>query len=190
MLKAFAPIGVDKEQIFGLLGVKGLDDISYESLMFLAGILGSIKNGDQKAEVVFSIDNMVNPGQVRPPQPQRSEFRQEDRGGGKKTVAAEDPKQKDAPAQAETPAVEKQQEQPAAQPDARELERQEFIRDAYVELEGQTKIIDNKTGGGVSPLRERIIDAGVMNADEEVTWTQACDDKAKAIMDAAKKPRK
>lgn len=187
MLKAFAPVGVSKEQIFGLLGVKGLDDLTIENLMFLAGILNSIKEGTEKAEVIFALENMVNPDQVRPPAPKRSEFRQEDRG----TTA----KPKDAAPKTIEQAQERQAEAHAQategpQPDARELERQEFVKDAYVELEAQTKIIDNKTGGGVSPLRERIIEAGVLTAEEEKAWEAACDSKAKQLMDAAKKQKK
>ncbi len=197
MIKAFAPLGVDKDQIFGLLGVKGLDDISIDQLIFMGGVLNSLKEGEAKVEEVFALENMQNPDQARPPAPKHSEFKKDDKKPAGKKAEAAKPKDKEKPAPAAAKAAEpkadakpKDQQQPqdseAARKAALESERQDFIKDAYAELDLQTKIIDTKTGGGVSPLRERVIEGGVLNAGEQKAWEAACDAKNKAIMASAR----
>lgn len=183
MLKAFAPLNVDKNQVFGLLGVKGMDDITVDQLILMGGILSSIKEGEARVEDVFALENMVTPGQVLPPQPRRNDFKE------KSPPAQQQPSttKKQEPAAEETALID--QGDTAERDTAAETERKDFIKEAYAELETQTKLIDNKTGGGVSPLRERIIEAGVMNPEEEIAWVSACDAKGKAIMAAAKKAK-
>lgn len=182
MIKAFAPVGVSKEQIFGLLGVKGADDVTIDQLMFLAGVLNSIKEGGEKAEEIFAMSNMVNPSQVLPPRPKASEFKQADKVTPEKKPDAQTTTQAQVTEQAQHQAEQK----PGPDITAAEQERLDWIAEAYADLEKQTKLVDNKTGGGVSNLRERVIEAGVMNAEEEAKWVTACDAKAKAIMDAKK----
>jgi hypothetical protein len=201
MMKDLMLTGPSKEQIFGLIGVKGIDDITLEHMVVLGGVYTALKEGGTTVEEAFALDRMKNPDMVKPKEPSRSEFKKDD----KKPAAAK----KDAPAKAKDkpapPAQKKADPKPqqqaaedeemidqgdeAEKTAAREADRQDFIKDAYAELELQTKIIDTKTGGGVSPLRERVIEAGILDAKEQKAWEDACDAKNKAIMAAAKAAR-
>lgn len=73
MMKEFVIFGVAKEQIFGLLGVKGIEDINIEHLVLLAGLHTAIKDGDTSPEDAFALDKMA-PGYVIPARPERNEF--------------------------------------------------------------------------------------------------------------------
>ncbi len=197
MLKAFAPIGVDKEQIFGLLGVKGIDDVSIDQMIFMGGILNAIKEGETTVEKEFAVENMQNPDQVSPRRPRESEFSRK---------PAADPKPADAkpagtgtaapaaeakPAAAETKPLEtaasvaagpSQANNDAAA--AREDERQDFIKAAYAELSACQKVRD------IPEINTRIKSAGVMTEKEEAGWDKDCDARGKEIMDKAKAARK
>lgn len=195
MLKDLMVCGPTKEQIFGLVGVKGIDDITLEHMVTLGGVYTALKEGGTTVEEAFALDKMQNPDQVRPKEPSRSEFKKD----AKKPAPLKDKEKpgtsekvteapKDAP-RAQTVAKTDLLDEAEQKADPREDERQDFIKDAYAELDLQTKIIDNKTGGGVSPLRERIIDAGILDAEEQKAWEAACDAKNKAIMAKAKEKR-
>lgn len=201
MLKDLMLTGPSKEQIFGLVGVKGIDDITLEHMVILGGVYTALKEGGTTVEEAFALNRMKNPDMVKPKEPARSEFKKDDKKPAAKKAEPAKPKDKDkapAAAKGEAPkADDKPKDQQgtadmisegdeAEKKAAREAERQDFIKDAYAELELQTKIIDTKTGGGVSPLRERIIEAGILDAKEQKAWEDACDAKNKAIMAAAK----
>ena len=175
MIKAFAPIGVSKEQIFGLLGVKGIDDVSVDHMILMGGILSSIKEGEAKAEEVFAVENMVNPDQVKPPRPKESAFV---RTGAEKPAAQAQP---ETPKQAETNTVSAGPAQ--ANNDAaamREQERQDFVKEAYAKLAGCPKVRD------IPAIEEEFKAPGVMTEAEETKWVSDCDARGKAIMAAAK----
>ena len=204
MMKDLMLTGPSKEQIFGLIGVKGIDDITLEHMVTLGGVYTALKEGGTTVEEAFSLDKMKNPDMVKPKEPSRSEFKKDDKKPAPKKADAAKPKDKEKPAASAKGDAPKAEARPQAtaeerdlldqgdkaeQAGAREAERLDFIKDAYAELELQTKIIDNKTGGGVSPLRERVIEAGILDAKEQKAWEDACDAKNKAIMAAAKAPR-
>lgn len=192
MIKAFAPLNVSKEQIFGLLGVKGLDDVSYDNLMFLAGILNSIKEGEEKAEVVFALENMVNPDQVTPRGPQRNDFKGADKtSGGKQGGTGTGTKESDkAPAEQRQQGTgdgggqQKQQPAEAQGPSQGEQDRLDMIADLYKRLEA-VEILKK-----VADLREEGINLGMFaSEDEEQKWVLACNAKGDALVAAKKRPK-
>ena len=112
MLKAFAPLGVDKDQIFALLGVKGLDDVSVDHMILMGGILNSIKEGEVTVEAAFDPKNNLAPGQVAPPRPRQSDFsRNVDKKTGEKKT---DPDKKPEPEKKDPPKTETGSTSPAA----------------------------------------------------------------------------
>ena len=60
-LKAFVSYGVTEEQVFALLEVDGVEDITMENLVTLRGVLTAIKDGDTTPEQAF--------GDVQAPKP-------------------------------------------------------------------------------------------------------------------------
>lgn len=179
MVKAFALMGVDVQQICGLLGVKGIDDVNYDSLIFLAGVYASIKDGEQKVDEVFAISNMSHPDQVRPGGGKRdSAFeRKQPMTGGQAQEAAEKVAA-DKPAER---AADPAKDEKAATVQANlDQERKQFVRDAYDRLAETTKVRD------IPALQDRILNAGVMTEAEEKTWVSECEARAAEIMKAAK----
>lgn len=209
MVAAFAPLGVDEQQILGLLGVKGLLDVSVEQLMFMAGILNSIKEGEAKVEEVFAVENMEHPDQVRPGarggKGGSNPFERQGGGGGaagekgpgvsRGTGGGGGP----APAvggqpgsggaggaaidqtmPADTAPVSEQRELLA---EAMREDARAFIREAYDDLAAITKVRD------IPGLQERVLAAGVMDEAQEKKWNADCDSRAKEIMDAAKRKK-
>jgi hypothetical protein len=53
MLKAFGVAGVTKEQVCGLLGVRGVLDITLEHMVTLTGVLNALKEGEATIEDTF-----------------------------------------------------------------------------------------------------------------------------------------
>lgn len=49
-VKAFAHFGMTPEQVFQVMGVKGIDDIGLDDLVTLRGLYASLKNGEQTVE--------------------------------------------------------------------------------------------------------------------------------------------
>jgi len=170
MVKAFAPLNVDKAQILGLIGVRSLDEVSIDDLVFMFGVLNSIRDGEQTVEKVFSLDNMSNPDQVKPAAPRRNDFAGTDKKQPTKTQE-----------KAETKEDEKPKDPDDAKPDQGEDDRIDLVKDLYKELEAARRIRD------VPDICERGIDAGILTDAEETAWRQACKDRSDAILDAAKK---
>jgi hypothetical protein len=52
--KQFSVFGVTPEMIFGLLQIKGVEDVTLEHMVVLKGVLTAIKEGDTSVEQVFS----------------------------------------------------------------------------------------------------------------------------------------
>jgi hypothetical protein len=187
MIKAFAPLNVDQNQIFGLLGVKGLDDVSIEDMIFLGGVLTSIKEGEQTVEQAFSPDNMPNPEQVTPRRPTRSEFQQDGKSGQKKADAPKPADEKKAaPAEENKPADKEPKQQEATQADAdeaRNLERQDFIKDLYADLAKETSIRE------VSNIMQNAKDTGVFTEEEEAQFEADCKARSDELYAIAKAKR-
>ena len=55
MIGAFAKMGVDKEKVFALLEVKGVEDISLDHLALMVGIFQSIRDGETTIEEAFTV---------------------------------------------------------------------------------------------------------------------------------------
>lgn len=187
MIDAFKPFGVDEQQILGLLGVKGLLDVSVEHLMFMAGVLNSVKEGEQKVEDVFAVENMEHPDQVKPRAHRNTAGNPFDRGG-----KADDAKPAADKAETAKPAaVENVVKADPAAGDGRavvaEAMREEaklFVRDSYDQLMAVTKVRD------IPALQDRVINAGVMDEAQEAIWLKACGDRATEIMEVAKGKKK
>lgn len=192
MLKAFAPVGVAKEQIFGLLGVKGIDDVTIDHMIFMGGILNSIKEGDVKVGDAFAAENMINPGEVSPRRPQRSEFdrksepepkeaekpKPEPEPEAKKTVVAED-----APAAAETDDQAEEgfgAEDTTSPSDALD----EWYADQKKAVEAAERVRD------VADLRDETMAQIDGYPDKEREFTLLCDARTKAILATTATKRK
>ena len=55
-LAHFTKMGVDKARVFGVLGVKALEDIGLEHLEILIGLANAIKEGDTTVDEAFPVD--------------------------------------------------------------------------------------------------------------------------------------
>lgn len=178
MLKAFTPWGVDPDQIFGLIGVKGIEDVTIDHMIFMAGVRNAIKDGDVTPEEAFAPEKMSDV--ATPPRPRQSEF---NRNGAAKTgepekgAAADSPKADEKPEEPRQSAGEAGKVDQAAE---REAERQDWVSDAHKELAAITKVRD------IPALEDRILNAGVMTEAEEKAWSAACDARGKEIMAQAK----
>ena len=53
-LKQFAVFGVTPEMIYGLLQIKGVEDVTLDNMVVLKGVLTAIKEGDTTVEQVFA----------------------------------------------------------------------------------------------------------------------------------------
>lgn len=189
MIKAFAPLGVDKEQIFGLLGVKGIDDVSIDQMIFMGGILNAIKEGETTVEREFAPENMVNPGQVAPHRPRQSEFRRDpDKAAGKADdkagSAKADEKPKDDPKP--DPKPKEAQQQPATtsaddRPNPRDAQ-EAWYADQKAALAEMTRVRD------VADIREATRE---QLYDEQVQeWDELCNAKQEDILKSAQKKKK
>ena len=49
-IKAFAHFGISPDQIFGVLGIKGIDDVDLDALVDLRGMFSALKNGELTVE--------------------------------------------------------------------------------------------------------------------------------------------
>lgn len=184
MIQAFAPLGVDEQQILGLLGVKGLLDVSVEHLMFMAGVLNSVKEGEQKVEDVFAVENMEHPDQVKPRTGRSGPSNPFDRGG-----KADDAKPAAEKTETAKPTAAAEKTAPASEgravvAEAMLAEAKLFVRDSYDQLMAVTKVRD------IPALQERVVNAGVMDEKQEVDWITACGARATEIMEAAKGKKK
>lgn len=64
MLKAFGVMGATPEQIIGLLGVRGVLDITLEHMVTLTGVYNSLKDGETTIEEAFaSVQTPIKPAE-------------------------------------------------------------------------------------------------------------------------------
>lgn len=196
MLKAFQPFGIVKEQIFAVLGVKGLDDVSVDHMILMGGILNSIKEGDITPERAFAPENFAPGagGVVTPPRPQRSEFeRRGDKGkpSGKKT-AAKDKKPPADKTKTEDVSTEKKDESKAASAStppaddaataaAREEEFAAWFDQQKENVPKQMKV------GHVAELRNSVLPELANRPDKEREFIALCDARSREIMEGQKR---
>lgn len=196
-IKAFSPWGIEPAQIYGLLGVKGADDITIDHLVLLGGIHQSIKDGEQSPEEAFAPENMQNPGEVAPRRPQRSEFDRKDPRMEKGGYVPETEGNKDNPPQGsavvksnttDSPKAEEPKPEPATvesvettgpAPDA----FKEWFADQKTELANVTKIRD------LADVRGQVLEQLDGFPDMEKEWNAACDARQQDILNATKKPK-
>jgi hypothetical protein len=109
MIQSFAIFGIKPEQIYGVLGVNGPEEITTDHIVLMGGIHTAIKEKTVTPEEAFAPDKMKTPGSngggARAPE--RSDFKEQPKqttakGGGKKKdepKKADDPKKADEPKQ-------------------------------------------------------------------------------------------
>lgn len=171
MLKAFAPLNVDRAQILGLIGVKGMDDVTIDHMIFMGGILSSIKEGETTVEQAFALENMSHPDQVKPQAPRRSDFAGSDKKGGAKETPPKETAKPAATTQPE-PVAQTATEQPSTQPVD---EYGPIIAELNQKLAAATKIRE------VGELRNAGIDMGVFSPEQEAQWQADCSARSEAI---------
>ena len=93
-IKEFAIFGVNEQQILGLLGKAGVQDIGIEDLVTLHGTLTAIRDGDSTPEDIFGSPGIAMPQSTAQPTPAASVHgtQQSDADGAPTQVPAEKPK--------------------------------------------------------------------------------------------------
>lgn len=192
MVKAFAPLGVDKEQIFGLLGVKGLDDVSIDHMILMGGILNSIKEGETTVAIAFSPENMINLGEVAPRRPQRSEFERKPAETSKETPAPATKTEAASTEQKPTedfdagkiPAILDRRAQPEqtsqAKPDTNSA-FEDWYKDQKADVEKAARVRD------VADIRTAVMEQLEGYPDKEKEFSALCDARTKVLLDSTKK---
>lgn len=187
VMKELGIQGATPDQIFALLGVKGIEDLQTEHLVHLRGLQNAIKDGELLVDDVFSA--APRPGEAAPPRPRKSEFaREPDKAApaAEKTPEKqpETPKTETATAAAEAPAKAETAKPSADEAAAaREAQRQDFIKDLYADLEKETSIRK------ITDLCDSGKEMGIFPPEEEAKWDVDCKAKADAIFNASKAAR-
>lgn len=145
-IKAFTAYGVTKEQIFSVLGLKGINDIGLEHLVTLGGMLTAIKEGDTTPEQAFG-QQKVNADAPPPPPPPAAKV------DPQKTET----KSADVPPTAEAAAPEPKKETASPPPPPSAGAADEPKR--FVKV-GKTNVLDNETGELVPKEFLRLFDDG------------------------------
>lgn len=199
VIKAFAVFGVKPEQIYGLLGVKGFDDVTVDHIVLLGGLHNAIKEGDTTPEDAFSPDRMKEPGGAA--RPSRADFKDKKAAAKAKAepkkdetakTEADDPK-KDDPKVVETvaktdePKTEetKPEEAKKEEPDTRtsaERAQDDYLADQLKELEKKTILRE------VDDIEEVV--CAQLEGERLKVWKTACTARAKVIMDGKKGGKK
>lgn len=192
VMKELGIQGATPDQVFGLLGIKGVEDMTTEHLVHLRGLQNAIKDGETTVDEAFG--KTLKPGEVAPAQPSRSDFtRNTDKQTGeqKETGAApkaETPKEPEKPKD-DAPAA--ASEQPQAQPQAASEPVQnantafeDWYGDQKKELEGIDKV------RAVADLRDAVMPQLEGYPDKEKEFSELCDARTKALLDATKKKPK
>lgn len=180
VIKELGIQGATPDQIFLLLGIKGMDDMQTEHLVHLRGLQNAIKDGETTVDEAFG--PQLKPGQVAPPQPQRSEFEP------KPTEAKAADAPEAAKPQAATPAAE-----PAADPKPEPVQQttvapaadafEDWYKDQQAEVAKCTKVRD------VADLRDLVMAELVGYPDKEKEFMALCDARTKEILDASRKKK-
>ncbi len=191
-IKAFAHYGVEPLQIYGLLGIRGAEDITIDHLVLLGGIYTAIHEGETTPEEAFATENLSHPDEVKP------------QSRGPSAFARNQPKQKDAakgssPKTSEPAATEKKPEpEPEPEPenegtqegegasaeaDIGASEYEDWYSDQVKALADITRIRD------LADLRESVTEN--VDSDERLkAWNAACGKRQREIFDASRKPKK
>lgn len=203
MLNEFMIMGVRNEQVFGLLGVKGVDDISIDNLVVMNGVFNSIKDSVTTIEAAFAPEEMKNPDHATPPRPNRSEFERD----GSKDKAPRKSRSKKADAAKSSPAGDKPSEPTQASPadaatgDGKVEKAKEPVasstanpspgapeipEDATEPLKrGLDILARTKKTNDVADLRGTIKDELTVMGELEI-WDKACDARSKEILGGGK----
>lgn len=176
VMQAFGTAGATPEQVFGLLGVGGIDSITLEHMVQLAGVLNSIRDGEESVEEIFRPDRLNLKDGVAPRQPQRSEFtRQPDKKPEETKLAVE----------AVTGSATSDQEK--AIDDQRKLttgasnqntDAWQAFKDAAAERLSETRLLKE-----VAAVRDNFAPEFVDDPADKAWWEKLCDARQKAVME-------
>lgn len=186
VIKELGLQGATPDMIFGLLGIKGPDDMQTEHLVHLRGLQNAIKDGETTLEAAFAAPDL-KPGEVAPPRPEKSAFERKptetkaeatEKTTGS-TTKQEAPKAEEAkPAEPITPAAETEESGPA--PDA----FKDWLSDQIGELANVDRIrVLAETRTDVTKTLDGY-------PDMEKEWNAACDARQQDILNATRKPKK
>jgi hypothetical protein len=187
VLKELAIQGATPEQIYDLLGIKGVDDMVTEHLVHLRGLQNAIKDGETTVDEAFG--KARKPGEAVPQQPRESDFTRKDTGGEK--AAAKDDK----------PPTDAKQEKPAAEPaedpkpgasvaatgeqpaNSANDAIEDYFKDVMAEipkLDKVRKVADHREAAmeNLEGYPEKLKELGA-----------ACDARTKEILNASRKPK-
>lgn len=192
VMKELAIQGATPDQVFALLGVKGIEDLNTDHLIHLRGLHNAIKDGETTVDDAFG--PQLKPGQVAPAQPKQSDFSR----GADKVTGEQKPKPETAkaePQQAQEQAkVEPQAAEPAAEDNKAEAAAEaaqpandaflDYYKDSLAELAKLTKVRE------VADHREAVMQQLEGYPTWEKQFGEACDARTKEILEASKKPRK
>lgn len=183
-MKELGTQGATPEQVFALLGVKGLEDMTTEHVVHLRGLHNAIRDGETTVDETFG--KPLKPGEVAPPQPQRSDFE----GGGqpknddKTTAAKAENKVEETKPAAETPP---KPEPASAQPKDEKAERAATLKAEFDDWyeEQKKELAETAKVREVADLRDRVADQ--LDGERLKEWDGLCGARTKAILDATRK---
>lgn len=192
VMKELGIQGATPDMVFGLLGVKGVEDMTTEHLVHLRGLQNAIKDNETTVEEAFG--KALKPGEVAPKQPARSDFeqRQESQGDAKERAtapaeakaedkAASEPKQETTVAEAQQQRAEAHEA--AQQQTTASTAFDDWYKDQLAEIPKCAKVRD------VADLRDAVMPELEGYADKEKEFSAKCDARTKEILDASKKNR-
>lgn len=173
VMKELGIQGATPEQIFQLLGIKGLDDMQSEHIVHLRGLQNAIKDGETTLEDAFG--PQLKPGQAVPPQPNKNDFTREEPGAQKPD------EKKTAEATKEEPKPEPEKEKEPAAAVSADAAFDDWFKDSKKELSEATKVRD------IGTLRDAV--AEQLDGENLKEWTALCEARIKEILDATRKKR-
>lgn len=186
VMKELGIQGATPDQIFLLLGVKGIEDLQTEHLVHLRGLQNAIKDGEITVDEVFG--QPLKPGQVVPDAPKRSDFeRKPTEPQATAQPAPEEHHQTEAANRAQEdkkPAASELQgrNDPQSARDDYDDVMRDFLKGGLAELKTKTSMRD------IPEIRERIGEQlGGAMLDE---WTAACKARGDSIIAAVKNKAK
>lgn len=188
MMKEFVIFGIKPEQIFGLIGVKGIEDLTIENLVTLAGLHTAIKDGDTSPEEAFAPDKMRVPGEAVPPRPTKSEFDRKiepEKTAAPKEPEKVEPKPESTAAQASTGGAEQGAKPAVAETvDDRAERRRKDWADQLAAWEGELRALTKVREVGE---KRDMVDEQIDDPAEKKLWGEMCDAQTAAILEKTRK---
>lgn len=176
VIKELGIQGATPDQIFALLGLKGVDDMQTEHLVHLRGLQNAIKDGETTVDEAFG--QPLKPGQVAPAQPKQSDF---ERGTNKATgeqkaqdKPREEPQQETAAEKVEPAEEKKGAEEPAQD---RAAAMQETLDAWYEDMKKELAAINKMPD--VPAHRDAV--AEQLDGERLKEWDLLCDARIKEI---------